>query len=343
MKDFKLLSTRRSFLKGGAAVLGAGALTASPFHRALAEDFPSRNMQILIPTGEGGGADRDARMFATVWRKYLNTNFEYSYYPGAAGQVGYEFYVAKSEPDCYNLLFGNLGPEIIMQAMQNPKAKQGKDFIYFAEITDETMCIFVGKNSKFKSIEQLVDEAKKRPVTVATSRLPHPASIGVLALGEATGAKFQLVPYGGGNPSAMAAITGEVDCCTLPITNAIQLDKEVLILTVFAKKNPFGEMADNAPPVNDVFGTKIPALSSRRGFAIHTKAIEKYPDRFKILQDTIKQTALDPQYADAVEKAGMPRSFVQYGGRDETVAFADEMLALAEKYKPLLAGKKKKS
>jgi tripartite-type tricarboxylate transporter receptor subunit TctC len=341
MKDFTITPTRRSFLKGGAMAVGAGALSASPLSKAWAA-FPERNISILIPTGEGGGADRDARMFATVWRKYLNNaNFEYSYYPGAAGQVGYEFYAAKSEPDCYNLLFGNLGPEIIMQAMQNPKAKQGKDFIYFAEITDETMCIFVGKNSKITTIQQLVDEAKKRVVTVATSRLPHPASIGVLALGEATGAKFQLVPFGGGNPSAMAAITGEVDCCTLPITNAIQLDKEVLILTVFAKKNPFGEMADNAPPVNDVFGTKIPALSSRRGFAIHVKAIEAYPDRFKVLEETVKKAALDPEYADLVEKAGMPRSFVSYGGREETVAFADEMLALAEKYKPLLAAKKK--
>lgn len=340
MKDFTITPTRRSFLKGGAAIVGAGALSASPLRKAWAA-FPERNMHILIPTGEGGGADRDARMFSTVWRKYLNTNFEYSYYPGAAGQVGYEFYVGKMEPNGYNLLFGNLGPEIIMQALQNPKARQGKDFIYFAEITDETMCIFVGKNSKFKTIEQLVDKAKKRVVTVATSRLPHPASIGVLALGEATGAKFQLVPFGGGNPSAMAAITGEVDCCTLPITNAIQLDKEALILTVFAKKNPFGEMADNAPPVNDVFGTKIPALSSRRGFAIHVKAIEAYPDRFQIIEETVKKAALDPEYADLVEKAGMPRSFVSYGGREETVAFADEMLALAEKYKPLLAVKKK--
>jgi len=114
-----------------------------------------------------------------------------------------------------------------------------------------------------------------------------------------------------------------------------------LILTVFSKKNVFGEMADNAPPVNDVFGTKIPELSSSRGFAIHVKAIETYPDRFKTIEESVKKAALDPEYADLVEKAGMPRSFVRYGGREETVAFAEEMLALAEKYGSLLAAKKK--
>lgn len=341
MKLLDAMTSRRSFLKGSAIAVGAGALGVGPFQQARAAGFPERNINILIPTGEGGGADRDARMFASVWRNYLNTSFEYSYYPGASGQVGYEFYVGKMEPDCYNLMFGNMGPEVIMQALQKPKARQGKDFVYFAQITDETMCIFVGKNSKFKTIQELVDEAKKRPVTVATSRLPHPASIGTLALAEQTGAKFQLVPYGGGNPSAMAALTGEVDCCTLPITNAIQLADEALILTVFSKKNPYGKMADNAPPVNDVFGTKIPELSSRRAFAIHKAAIDKYPDRFAILQDTVEKTAKDPAYADQVEKAGMPRDFVQYGGQKEAMAFADEMLELADRYAALLSVKKK--
>ena len=342
MKGFKITPTRRSFLKGSAIALGAGALGINPFGAARAAGFPERSLNILIPTREGGGADRDVRMFSSVWRNHLDATFEYSYYPGAAGQVGYEFYVGKMEPDGYNLMFGNMGPEVIMQALQKPKAKQGKDFVYFAQITDETMCIFVGKDSKFKTIQQLVDEAKKRPVTVATSRLPHPASIGTLALAEQTGAKFQLVPYGGGNPSAMAALTGEVDCCTLPITNAIQLADQALILTVFSKTNPYGKMADNAPPVNDVFGTKIPELSSRRAFAIHTKAIEKYPDRFAILKDTIEKTAKDPAYADQVVKAGMPRDFVQYGDQEHAMAFADEMLALADRYASLLSVKKKK-
>src|SRR3546814_8948355 len=99
------------------------------------------------------------------------------------------------------------------------------------------MSLFVAANSPIQSIEQLVDEGKKRTVNISVSRLPHPASIGVLALGEATGADFQLVPYGGGNPSAMAAVTGEVDACALPLANPIKLGEQVRILTTFGK-NP---------------------------------------------------------------------------------------------------------
>src|SRR3546814_2351261 len=98
-----------------------------------------------------------------------------------------------------------MGPEVIMQALQKPSVKLGEDFVYINQISSEVMSLFVAANSPIQSIEQLVDEGKKRTVNISVSRLPHPASIGVLALGEATGADFQLVPYGGGNPSAMAA------------------------------------------------------------------------------------------------------------------------------------------
>jgi tripartite-type tricarboxylate transporter receptor subunit TctC len=76
--------TRRSALAGSGAAFAALSLPRAAF----AQKFPSRNIMITIPTGEGGGADRDARLFTSSWRKRLNTNFEFEFYPGAAGQVG---------------------------------------------------------------------------------------------------------------------------------------------------------------------------------------------------------------------------------------------------------------
>jgi tripartite-type tricarboxylate transporter receptor subunit TctC len=126
---------------------------------------------ITIPTAEGGGADRDARNFTAVWQNHIDTNFEYEFYPGAAGQVGYEVYVGKKEPDGYNLLFANTGPEVIMQVLQKPPVQLGKDFVYFVKTSSEPMALWVGKSSPFETVEQLVDEGKKRVVTVSVSRL----------------------------------------------------------------------------------------------------------------------------------------------------------------------------
>lgn len=333
--------TRRSFVKSS-ALLGAGALGFSGLGgTAFGASYPSRTVNIVVPTRRGGGADRDLRNFNSVWSKYFDAKFKLDFFAGGAGQLGYEIYMGKREPDCYNLLFGNMGPEVIMYALQNPNYKFPGDYYYINKISDEVMCIFTGANSKIKSIEQLVDEGKKRTVNIAVSRLPHPATIGSLSLAEAKGAKFNIVPYGGGGPSARAALSGEVDAVALPIAQPIKFGHKARTLVVFADKNPVPEFTNNAPTVNDVFGTKIPTLSSPRTFAVHASAMEKYPDRVKILKDTMKQTIEDPAYRAAVIKSGIPASFIKYGDQDAAMATAMSLLELAQRYKPLLIGKKK--
>jgi tripartite-type tricarboxylate transporter receptor subunit TctC len=335
MPEFK--TTRRSFMAGTTAIAGATLLSGA-FSRPAWAAYPERNLEIVIPTAEGGGADRDIRIFTSVWKNHIDTNFEYSFFPGAGGQVGYEVYGGKREPDCYSLLFANMGPEVIMQALQKPSVKLGEDFVYINQISSEVMSLFVAANSQFQSIEQLVDEGKKRTVTIAVSRLPHPASIGCLALAEATGADVQLVPYGGGNPSAMAAVTGEVDACALPLANPIKLGEQVRILTTFGK-NPAPEETGNAPAVNSVFGSKIPQLTSSRGFGLHVAAIEQYPDRAELLKTSMQKVKDDPAYPEAIQKAGLPTAFIDFGDQEMAMQSAQETLELAARYEALLTGK----
>jgi len=331
---------RRSVLEGAAAVVGAAALGAFPLRHAHAEKFPSKSMRVAIPTGEGGGVDDAARAFASVWSEKLGAGFEYSYYPGASGQVGYEIFTKKLEADCHTLLFGNIGPEMIMYATQNPGYKFPDDYVYFASIDADDAVIWVAKNSKFQTIEVLVEEGKKRTVNFSTSRLPHPSSLGVLALAEATGAKFKLVPYGGGNAARSAAITGEVDGCATFMNSSLKFVDQIKFVTVFQKKNRLPAMTDNAPPVNSVFGTKIPAMTGNRAWAIQTKAIKDFPDRFEILKKTAKETFEDPAYRKAVEKAKSRWEFNEYADQAECTESATEVVALAKKYKALITATK---
>ena len=116
----KLMTDRRTMLKGSAWALGAAALSATPFAGALAAKFPSDPLKIMVATREGGGADRLLRAFWFVWKKYLKANAETSFYPGAAGRVGYQKYMGMAKPDCYTLLFGNMGPEVLNWVVQPP-------------------------------------------------------------------------------------------------------------------------------------------------------------------------------------------------------------------------------
>ena len=65
--------------------------------------------------------------------------------------------------------------------------------------------------------------------------MAHPASIGLLALGEATGADFNLIPLSGGKNTIAGAVTGEVDFSVLTSGSVIAAGEAVKTLLVFGE------------------------------------------------------------------------------------------------------------
>ncbi|HET6264929.1 MAG TPA: tripartite tricarboxylate transporter substrate-binding protein [Usitatibacter sp.] len=321
----------------------AGALALAGVPRAFAQEkYPSKNIRVVVPTAQGGSADRLARVFDDFWGPLLKTHFTYDFFAGAAGQVGYETFIGKRERDGHNLLFGNMGPEMIMYALQNPPYKFPQDYQYFCRLDVDDSIVFASRQSKFKRIEDVVAEAKKRTVNVAVSRLPHPASIGLLALGAATGAKFNLIPYGGGNPTSIAVLNGEADCGALPIAGVIVQKDTLKVLGIFNDEHKMGALSDNAPGINKVFGTKIPNLASSRSWAVHTEFIDKHPDKFALLERTARQVFDNPKYREEYAKTGAPVETIEYGDRKLCTQYANHMVELANEYRSMLSAKKGK-
>ena len=330
-------SNSRRRLVGAAA----GALALGHVPRAFAQDkYPSKNIRVVVPTAQGGSADRLARVFDDFWGPLLKTHFEYQFMAGAAGQVGYDTFINKRDRDGHNLLFGNMGPEMIMYALQKPPYRFPQDYQYFCRLDVDDSIIFASRQSKFKKLEDVLAESKKRTINVATSRLPHPASIGVLALGRAIGGKFNLVPYGGGNPTSIAVLNGEADIGTLPIAGVITQKDTLKVLGIFNDNHNMGHHSENAPAVNKVAGTRIPDLYSSRSWAVHTEFIEKAPERFALLEKTAKQVFDTPKYKEEYAKTGAPVETIQYGDRALCTRYSNDMIALANEYRELLTAKK---
>jgi len=338
MADATNRITRRT-LAAGAAALGFGPALS---RRAEAQSgFPTRNFRVLIPTGQGGGAERLARAFDDGWSKELDgRQFEYEFFPGAAGQVGYELYVNRRDKEGYNLLFGNMGPEMIMYALQRPRFRFPEDITYFCRIDIDDSAIFVRRGSPLQRIEDVVAEAKKRPLNVAVSRIPHPASCGVLALGEAQGARFNLIPYGGGSPTMVAVMNGEADIGALPMSGLTAQTSRLKVLGVFARENVLASLTENAPTINAVFGTRIPDLYSSRSWAVHTQAIERYPDRFAKLEASSRKVFDDPDFRSALQRARQPLETVRYGDRALCTEYALAMIELANRFRPQLSAQR---
>jgi tripartite-type tricarboxylate transporter receptor subunit TctC len=331
--------SRRSLLGG----IAAGALAAPALIRSAAAQgpggYPSRSMRVLIPTGQGGGAEKLARAFDAAWTKLIGKPFEYEFHPAAGGQVGYTLYVEKREKNGHNLLFGNMGPEMIMYATQKPTYKFPQDFTYFCRTDIDDSCVFVRRESPIKDVKQLVDQAKRRPLNVAVTRIPHPATIGMLALADATGAKFNFIPYGGGNPTFMAMLSGETDVAATPIANVLALPEKFKVIGVFNETNMFARQTDNAPTINAAFGTKIPDLSSSRSWAVHAEWADANPQQFEFLQKTAKEAHESPAFRDAWVKGGNPVEALVWGDRKTCHEYADAMVKLALQYETQLTAR----
>ena len=150
---------RREFIALSSAAGAAGLLSSIP-GAAQAADFPSRKMQTYIPTRAGGGADRNFRAFSGVWSKHLGIDFEPGFFPGAAGRVGYETYMAKAADDCHDLIFGNMGPEVLNWVVKKPSFDLGA-YQYIIQVDADPGSIFINTNSSMKTIDDVIAEGKK--------------------------------------------------------------------------------------------------------------------------------------------------------------------------------------
>lgn len=324
---------RRGFLRTTAAATGALAM---PGLVRAQSAYPDHNIEVIVPTAEGGGADRNFRAFSSVWKTKLGVDFEPGYYPGASGRVGYEIYMGKNAPDAYNLIFGNMGPEVLNWAVKAPTFDIN-DYFYFGQVDVDPCCLFVGAESPYQTLDALIAEGKKRRMTVGTSRMAHPASIGLLALGEKVGADFNLIPLQGGKGTVAGAVTGEVDFSVLTSGSVIAAGDSVKTLLVFGK-NRVGAALNDAPDINDAFGMNLPEMLSARAFGIHRKAAVDFPDRYEKLATTFRECFDDPALMEAYLATGGTPEYLSYGGVEECEAFKASMLELGAKYKSLLSG-----
>lgn len=327
--------SRRSFLRYSSAVAALGV--SSWPQLGLGASFPERAIQVYIPTRAGGGADRNFRTFAGVWKSHLNAEFEPGFYPGAAGRVGYETYMGKAADDCHDLLFGNMGPEVLNWVVKKPSFSLD-DYFYFLMVDADPGSIFVRSDDKLKTVDDVIAEGKKRTLTVATSRLAHPASLGMLVLARKTGMKVNLIPLSGGKNTRNGVLTAEVDIGVLPASSAMGR-KGLSVIGLFDEKNVVPEKIPDAVLLNTAYDLGIPPLpAGARAFGIKTAAAEKHPDRYERLVTSGMQVFEDPAYKEAVIAAKAPWSMITPGGKDACKTYVDNVTMLGKEYRDLLTG-----
>jgi len=130
---------------------------------ALAADYPSKAIKLVVPYAPGGGADSVARIVARKVSENIGQPIVIENKGGAGSIVGTEV-VAKAEPDGYTLLLGQSGPISINPAVyKNLPYDPVKDFTPITMTTAYPYILVVNSELPAKSLQEFVALAKSKP------------------------------------------------------------------------------------------------------------------------------------------------------------------------------------
>lgn len=179
---------------------------------ALADDFPSKPIKILVGAAPGGLIDLFARTYAAKLQERSGQPVVVENNSIATGIVAADF-VAKAPPDGYTLIMGHPANMTIWPIMDpNLHYDPRKDFAPVALTGKAANLLLVPKNSPIHSVEELIDMAKAKPntLTYASQGLGSSAHMATAQFALATGIQVIHVPYRGSTPAVTDLIAGQV-------------------------------------------------------------------------------------------------------------------------------------
>ncbi len=187
---------------------------ASAFCVRAAEGYPVRPILLVVPFPPGGVAELVGRPLAASMEKSLKQPVVITNKPGAAGAVG-NAYVASADPDGYKLLMALSSVSVIPEAdkLFNRKPAYTLDqLVPIARVSADPTVLVVPTAAPWKTLKELVDDAKSRPgqISYSSSGIYGALHVPAEMLALAAGLKLRHVPFSGGGPSTTALLGGHV-------------------------------------------------------------------------------------------------------------------------------------
>jgi len=315
----------------GSRICAAVFLTLSlaPAMSVPAAEFPTKEVQIIVPYAAGGATDLVFRALAASTSKYLGKAVVVVNKPGGAGAVGVTE-AMQASPDGYTLVTAITPLTILPHQIKT--AFTYKDFEPIINVVQDPAMFQVRADSPWKTLREFLDYAKKNPgmITVGNSGAGGGVHLIALAFEKAAGVQFNHIPFAGGGPSVTALLGGHINAVSVSPPEGIPHVKagKLRIIALFSEKR----MADfpDVPTVREQ-GVNF-SMGQWRGLAAPKGTP---PDVIQKLHHAFKQGMEDPAFTK--NAADMSVTLAYLGPAD----FGKLMAADNERYGKLVQEIKK--
>jgi tripartite-type tricarboxylate transporter receptor subunit TctC len=306
---------RRSFVSGA---LAAPFVAASGFN-ASAQAWPSRNLTMIVAFPPGGQADLAARPVAAALERILGRSVVVDNRAGAGGMLG-NAAAARAEPDGHTLLMALSSMVFLPEAERLYGRKPSYELdqlVPIARVLADPGVLAAHTDSPYKSVADLVDDAKKRPgqISFSSSGNYGASHVPFEMFQQAAGIRFLHVPYRGGGPALTAFIGRQVDITAQApgiINPQARAGKARLLAHWGGKRTP---ELEGIPTLIEL-GYKDVEYYIWAGVFAPKGTPEPIITR---LRDALRQIMADPQVTGIFVKAGSPPAYMDQPEFDKFV------------------------
>lgn len=308
--------------------VAAAAATVAAAAGAGAQDFPNKPVQLMVAYPPGGSTDVGARIVASIAEKSLGQPMVVINKPGAGGQVGWTELV-RQRPDGYYLGYMNLpATNTVILDPERKAIFSEKDFTPIINQVLDPGLIWVRADSPYKTVQDLIDAAKKAPNTIrtATTGILSDDHLAILMTEEAApGAVFRIVHLDGSATQFKEIMAGNIDVAYDNIGSIVPRVRSGEVRGLAVMDDVRSKFLPDVPTMKELgFPTVI--SSSTRGIAgpkgMNDAVVAK-------LRDAFKKAIEDPDHVQKLEAQGLAIKVMV--GDDYAKYFAETHLK-AKKY-----------
>ena len=195
---------------------------------AAGDAYPSGTIKLVVPFPPGGPSDLVARVLGDEIQKALHQSVIVENKTGASGTLGASS-VARSSPDGYTLLLGNVSTQSVVPAtMKNLPYHPEHDFVSVAQIANAPFLLIINPRVPAKSLPDLIRLMRERPSGYAhgASGVGSVIHLAGVQFEQATNTKAKVVQYRGGQPVLFDLVAGELQFAFMDVGSSAPFIKD---------------------------------------------------------------------------------------------------------------------
>jgi tripartite-type tricarboxylate transporter receptor subunit TctC len=277
------------------------ALIATP---AMAQQYPTRPINMIVGFPAGGSTDIGARVVAGIAEKMIGQPIVVVNKGGAGGQVGWTE-LARAKPDGYTIGFLNL--PATNTTILDPERQAIFNEASFTPIINQVLdpgVVWVAASSPFKTMKDVIDAAKSKPGTVraATTGILSDDHLAILMVEEANpGATFRIVHLLGGAAQMKETLGGNIDVSFDNVGGIVPQVRGGQVRALAVMDTERSKFLPDVPTMKEL-GMPNVISSSTRGIG-GPKGMD--PAVVKTLQDVLSKAMMDADHVKRLEDAGL--------------------------------------